>query len=282
MIIREINKLKKYLPAVALNCDFSQFEDALQVSEDSITTRILGEEIRLLIDGSLSSETSEHKPLTVLVERVICNQAFLASIPELDLILTEQGFAVSDGAGYTPASRQRVDKLSGNISSKLNEALDALVLYLVKSKKYASWRETEQFNYLSMALVYTFSEYCRHSPVSDKSPKNFSEFYNLIPSLYTALYQVVAPYLSSAYMDELVEKVRDNKIILPVELSVLSLVRDSVCLHVAGSVDIAHEKILAALRIMKKDIELFTTFASSPEAQSLDIAREDSPVYSML
>lgn len=281
MIVNEISTLKHYLPTITLNSSFSMFSDYLQVAEDYITDRILGEDLRVIIEGN-PDKSSPHRPLAILVERTICNMAFLQSIPDLDLVLTEQGFAVTNSTAYSPASRQRVEKLLQNITLKTDAACDALVSFLVRCEKYESWRGTRQFEYLSTALIYTYTEFCQHIPITEKSPRNWKEFYNCIPDLYTALCEVVSPYLSQDYVDELIEKVRDKEIIKKTEIEVLKLVKDAICLQVSGRQEQAHEKTLTALKKVKKDIDLFPTFAISEEAKSIDIPREDSPIYSML
>lgn len=280
MIIKSFDTVKKYLPTIGLKLDNSIIEDALQVAEEDITEKILGEELRNLIEGN--RENKDYNDLRILTERVISNLAFMNSIPEIDLILTEQGFAVFDGSGYNPASRQRVDALLKNITEKVNNSLDKLVTFLVKSKKYEYWRSSEQFNYLSSAMVYSFSEFNKIVAIQDSAPKNYMEFYNIIPELYSALYSPVAAYLSCEYIDELVEKVRDKEVISVNEIRVTNLVKEAICLHVSNRKENAHIKTMQALQILRNNPEEFPTFTSSPEAARLDIKREDSPVYMML
>lgn len=282
MIISNINTMRKYLPSIISSTTLDVFEDALQVAEDSLTDKVLGDDLKNLIEGNLHSESRDHEQLIKLVERVICNLAFLNSIPEIDLILTSSGFAVTSADEYTPASRQRVDTLISTLNNKVNDGIDALVKFLACSKKYAEWRGSEQFNYISSGIILSYSEFCHHAKITQASVKNWNEFYLIIPSLYSSLYQDVAPYLSSDYIDELIEKVRDNEIFTANGIKVLNLIKDAICASVSEDTELSREKIFSALQIMKANPALFPTFTASDEVKKIDIAREDTPIYSML
>lgn len=272
MIIEDIYTFQKYIPTAVFIQSFSMIEDALQVAEDWLTEKIISEDTL--------KEIEKNEIALSLVKRAICTLAFYNAIPEIDLVLTEHGFAVTSAEVYTPASRQRVEALLNKTRERSKWAIDTVVRFLLKN--YDDWRGTEQYKELSSTFISTIEDFEQHSGIIDPAAE-WKTFLNTIPKMRNWIQEKVYPYMSAEYISELLEKFRDKEyIIIPEETQVLEYIQDAVCLGVSENNDAAQVKLTNALSIMRKHPGKFQTWAASPEAKGYTPDRSKTNIYSML
>lgn len=84
--------------------------------------------------------------------RMVVSAAFVAVMRQLDLVLTPTGFGVVSNDNVSPASKQRVDALEGQLR-KSEYVSRAIVLMLLRSEE---WGETQQ---AVANIPYMFDEY---------------------------------------------------------------------------------------------------------------------------
>lgn len=273
--------MKPFLPAVEMKGTPTIFNDALEVAQDSLVSDIIGTDLETQLELRQPADAK----LLKLCQRVISQQAFLHSIPDLDLVLTDAGFAVVNNEQTTMASRERVQALTINLQSKLDASKDALVLYLLKTAAYDDWRGTEEFARLSDGLILTYGEFkdaaVLNNTTAQAYPKSWSEFLELNSALNVALMTDVASYISKDYATELIEDIRDKETLLPNETKVLKLVKIAICAFALGDRKLGLEQTMKAVAVMKANISDFPTFDVSPESQALDISHDDTPIFSM-
>ena len=274
MIVNGFQEMKRYLPASQMKMPAEFFDDALEVAQDSIKEEILGEELT----ERLEQNNNADRQLLGLVRRAISLEAFLRSIPRLDLVITEAGFGVASNQDIAPASRER-------ISRELDAAKDRIVSFLIKSKVYEDWRGTEEFAALTDGLFLTYADFKEHAPFSQKVaetwPRSWAEFRRLGAALNVALTSDVAAYISPEYAEELLEKVRDVEVLLPSERKVLRMVKTASAAVALGDRDTGLAEAIKAAAFMKAHLSDFPTFAGSDAASDLSLQHDDSSIYSM-
>lgn len=86
-----------------------------------------------------------------LVEAYIYRSAAYESLPSLDLILTDSGFAVVSNQNLAPASRERVAALRESLRQQASDARDLLLISLCKDE---TWRETDKCRTLRDTLLW--------------------------------------------------------------------------------------------------------------------------------
>ena len=155
MLVEGYKEMKPFLPAVEMKGQPVIFDDALDVAQNALVAEIIG----TALESQLEQRQIADARLLKLCQRVISQQAFLSSIPDMDLILTDAGFGVVNNEQMTMASRERVQALSANLKLKLDDGKDALILYLLRTSTYEDWRGTEEFARLSDGLILTFAEF---------------------------------------------------------------------------------------------------------------------------
>jgi len=281
MLVNGYAEMKPFLPAVEMKGTPTIFNDALEVAQDSLVSDILGTDL----EAQLESRSQADAKLLKLCQRVISQQAFLDSIPDLDLVLTDAGFAVVNNEQTTMASRERVQALTINLQAKVDASKDALVLYLLKTTAYDSWRGTEEFSRLSDGLILTFGEFkdaaVLNNITAQAYPKSWSDFLDLNSALNVALMTDVASYISKDYAIELIEDIRDKEPLLPNEVKVLKLIKIAISAIALGDRKLGLDQTLKAVAIMKANLTDFPTYDVSPESQALDIVHKDTPIFSM-
>ena len=286
MIVSGYTEMKPFLPAVEMKSASNDiFDDALEVAQDDLVATIIGTDLEALLEAA-KVNPDPHAKLRKLCQRVISQQAFLKSIPDLDLVLTDAGFGVVSNEKTVMASKDRVQSLSTNMKAKLDESKDALVMYLLRTTAYDSWRGTEEFGRLSDGLILTYGEFkdvgVLNNITAQTYPKSWGDFLDLNSALNVALMTDVASYISKEYAIELMEKVRDKEPMIPNEKKVLKLIKIAISAIAMGDPATGLEQTLKAVSFMKANPDDFTTFMESDESKALDLQHSDTPIFSML
>lgn len=280
MIIDNFLQLKKYLPTIVIKGDVTAIDDYIIIAEEELTEDILSSDLYDIV----IMKKDEDRKLIEKCERIVALSSFLMAIPDLDLVLTQSGFAVHNSESMSPASTARVKSLITSISERLDKARDSLIRFLLSSTLYADiWRVTVQFEKITSCIIPTYSEFKEYAPFSTpKYPNNYSEFKRLIPSLEIALMGEVSSYISRDYSLELIEKIRDNEPSTPEESEVIKLVKYAICAISLDNNAMGRTHVLKARSFMLKRPSMFPTFINSPEGQTLDSTVDNSPIFSML
>lgn len=282
MLVNTLASFKSFLPAVNLQEGFELYIDAIEVAQDGLVNDILGEDL----EKSLEDLNPEDEKLLRLCQRAISLEAFLKSIPEMDLMLTEAGFAVRNNDQMAPASTARINALKESLANKLDAAKDRLTDYLFRTSRYDDWRGTEQFARLSDGLIMTLTEFRDVAVKNERSlpmyPKSWQDFIELNPALNVALMTKTAAYISRDFAEELIEKIRDKEILTAAEKTVLKIVKTAIAAYAMGDDIVGDEQSIKARNMMKAAPDDFPAFNSSAEAAELDFSHEDTPIFSML
>lgn len=281
MIVTGFSEMKRFLPSIEMKGQPTVFDDALEMAQDALVSEILGHDLELLIERNLPEDAK----LRRICQRIISVQAFLKSIPEMDLVLTDSGFAVISNNDLAPASKERVASLTAGLSAKLDESKDDLVTFLMRTAKYDDWRGTEEFARISDALILTYAEFKDLAILNDITapayPHSWSDFMKLNSALNVALMTDVASYISKEYAEEILEKIRDKETFLPAELKAVKIIKIAIAAIALGDRKAGMEQAIKAFSFMKSEPDIFTTFAASPEASDLTLTHDDSPIFMM-
>ena len=282
MIVRDYNEMKPFLPAMEMKGEPTIFQDALRTAQERLTEFILGSDLEALLE-----QRDEHQSdLLRRCQRIISVDAFLSSIPEMDLVLTDAGFAVINTQDMAPASKERIQRLFDTMQRKLDDNLDGLVRYLVRTSQYNPWRGTEQFARLSDGLIMTLAEFrdaAVLNPITEPAwPKRWKEFLDLNSALNVALTTTVASYISTEYADEILEKMRDLESFFPKERVVLKLIKTAIAAIAMGDNETGVRQAIKAAQYMKANPDDFPTFMASAAAHDLTLTYTDTPIFSLL
>lgn len=282
MFVRNYTEMKPFLPAIEMKAAQTIFDDALDTAQQDLVADIIGTDLETQLENRAQADAA----LLKLCQRIISIAAFLASIPELDVVLTDAGFGVVSNQDMAPASKERVAALTGALQKRLDESKDRLVTFLMKTEAYIAWRGTEEFARISDGLILTFTEFRDVAVFSPRTaelyPKSWSEFLRLNAALNVALTADVAAYISPEYATELLEKVRDNEAMGANEKKVLQLVKVAIASIALGDKETGMTEVFKAVALMKKNLSDFPTYAQSDAAKDRTAEHGDTPIFYMI
>ena len=146
MITIDQQTFEKYVPAFA-SAESYTF-DRMSPYVDVMLRAVEGREVN----------TSDDMPETLrsVVERYVCLAAARKAVPQLDLILTANGFGVVSNQNVAPASRERVNALIEQLRIDESEAFDMLLAELLQNDWVPFreivllflWRSFRSFSYI--------------------------------------------------------------------------------------------------------------------------------------
>lgn len=281
MLVSGYTEMKAFLPAIEMKGTPTIFNDALELAQEALVDDIIGSDLETILER----RASEDSRLLKACQRVIAMEAFLKSIPEVDLVLTDSGFGVISNQDVAPASKERVANLTAGLQARLDESKDRLVSFLMASTKYDDWRGTQQFARLADGLILTFAEFrdlAVYNPVSAPLyPKTWQDFLKLNSALNVALTSDVAAYISTDFADELLQKVLDKETLFPNEKKVLRMVKIAIASIAMGDRETGIAQAIKAVAFMRSVPDDFPTFINSSAAQDLTNEHTDTPMFYM-
>ena len=125
MIVETLETVQKILPSYNLKSDESlelRMSEFLARAQEWVTQAIIGNTMIDRIESGLELDGAMKK-VQSMAARVICELAYLTAIAELDLQLSEAGFVVQNNEKMSPASQQRVERLTLSLEERLNNII---------------------------------------------------------------------------------------------------------------------------------------------------------------
>lgn len=107
---------------------FPLVESELYMAKAFVRT-LMGDEVYNQLEDlpPVFDESDGDLRLSVCAARYICISAYDRAIPHLDLVLTNDGFAVVSNDNLAPASAERVERLRKCVKAQADDALDELI-----------------------------------------------------------------------------------------------------------------------------------------------------------
>lgn len=118
---------------------YGSIEAQLAATEYAMRGRLLGVAGMAYMEGQ-----GEESMLMACYKSLVCLEAFLASLRQLDLVLTPTGFGVVSNDNLAPASKQRVDALEAQLRTQYCKVL-AMTLNLLRSENWGATAQARHF-----------------------------------------------------------------------------------------------------------------------------------------
>lgn len=151
-IITDQDALADYIPNMIVNVKgettlFDKIAVHLQAAEDWVIRTFTSQKPFTAIVGYVADN-----PIRTLTARLIVAEALRLAVPSLDLVFTPNGFAVTQTSNLTPASKQRVDRLIGSLSTLRDECIAQLLPLL---PGVSQWLNSDRAEYFGATLFPT-------------------------------------------------------------------------------------------------------------------------------
>ena len=148
-IITSEDQLRSHLPNIVQTVKgerpyLTALSNYLDLAEEWVITNITS---KLVFDTiTYLKDENEVKKVT---SRLVLTEALRKAIPSLDIVLTPNGFGIVNSSNISPASKPRVDRLIGAMTSQRDECIAALLKLLIH---YDDWIVSDQGKYFGETL----------------------------------------------------------------------------------------------------------------------------------
>ena len=269
MILNNINEARRFLPSLNLTLDNARFEDFFRRAQQWLVSRVIGTETESVIDNCLTVGTDGPLlKLATLCQRVIAEKALYDAIPEMDMQLTEAGFAVQNNDRFAPASAQRVDRLLDTLPGRIATDIDTLVAYMSDHTQAIEhrigWYGSEQHKRLTSCFVPYWKEmesglkkYRQQTEVFD-----YDHFYNMLRPGANETRALAAYYISVAEYDRLLSLYRDGQL-TEVQRDAVSHLKEAAIAKLAREPRQAINEVIECRNVMLSDPDSFPEFKAS-------------------
>ena len=283
MILNNITQAQQFLPSLNLTLENNRFHDFFLRAQEWLVSHIIGEDIEDVLEMDMNvGQEDIHSELRLKCQRVIAEKALLDAIPEMDMQLTEAGFAVQNNQDFSPASSQRVDRLLAKMPERIAQDIDGLVSFLMTystgNAAYGYWRSSDQFNYLTAAFVPYYEEYNR---IALPKANTYEAYYAALDTVAREMMKVADYYVSKAEIERLVELYRDGEALQVHRVAITEL---KVVGIAAFCGDIAHARNAAvnARETMLGNPDSFPEFKASSAFNSSNINLDGGKMVNFL
>ena len=150
VLIADNGTLMQFVPNV-LKCvqgELSLYEKIaphLEVAEQWLTATFLSERVLTVI----TSGADDSYRLLHYARMVVTAEAMLHAVPQLDLVLTPNGFGIVNNANVVPASKERLQRLLATLEKIRDDALQVLLPLLAAQ---GDWRESKPCLFFEQTL----------------------------------------------------------------------------------------------------------------------------------
>ena len=175
-LILDNNTLLHFVPNVLKSVQgelalFDKIEPHLQVAEDWLTANFLSAPVLEMLSTSGDDATNKllhHARIAEVAE------AMLHAIPQLDLVLTPNGFGIVSNSNVAPASKERVERLLCSLEKMRDDTLQVLLPMLTAE---AAWADTAPCQYFQ-SVLYPWLDLPRQLGSTDHVWQRFQELHS--------------------------------------------------------------------------------------------------------
>lgn len=210
MIIKNIDDIKKHIP-LNTNEDIAKFAAQIDRAEQRYLKPVIGLDLYTSLDEYINAEdpTADKaldaiKPLCIAV---VANFCYFLSIPQLDVVSTDAGFAVVSNANQAPASTARVEKLQQSIKEAGFDAIEALLEFLETNKDdYDEWTSSDAYTMQEQNIINSAAEFSKYLGIENKRLL----FARLRDYITTVEDTVLPTYIGSGTVEYIKEQIKET------------------------------------------------------------------------
>ena len=174
LLIPDNNVLLQFVPNVLKSVQgetllFDKIAPHLEVAEAWLTTMFLSEAVLT----ELPTRDANNK-LLHYARMAVAAEAMLHAVPQLDLVLTPNGFGVVSNTNIAPASKERVERLLLSLEKMRDDTLSILLPLLENTE---AWATSDPCLYFEQTL-YPWLDLPRKLGSTDHSWQRFQELHS--------------------------------------------------------------------------------------------------------
>lgn len=255
MIISTIDGFVEAIPT-AQGTEFGVLKPYVSDAEtEMMSVHILG---KTLFDHIAALDHNDQ--LWLLLRNTIANMAYRNAIPFVDLIQTNNGFAVVSSSNQAPASKERVERLIAQCEAMIDRNMDLLIIQIMATPAALEKWVLDALKQFTSCLFVTGIDYAG----STMAKCSRTDFLKAKTVMLNAQDTVLAPAISRAYLDELILKNRTRQWDVN-DLPVVDACKQILSMIVDGKTDPAKKRLNQLLADMESRINSYPTYKTSAE-----------------
>jgi hypothetical protein len=286
MIVDSIDIIKQHVATIAEDMNFAIFEKYVQAAESWTKTHLLGKELYNFIETNKAVQ--EYSDLVEKTQRIIALNGFARSIPFMDLMQTNAGFAVANTEKVAPASKERVAALRSGTQKEYEDAVEDLLLFLelqvmeeTPPSYISDWTASPVYTILTDTFLPTYDLFKLYAPYSEVVaniyPNCRFDFVRLKGKMRLVVAKKFRNVLGGELTDMLLEYLRDKD--LPEKyFKLVELLRFALASYTLGLDEQGDEFMNDIISIMKENPGEFPDWTGN----YADGTRKESPIVGML
>ncbi|MDR2064449.1 MAG: hypothetical protein LBP85_01870 [Prevotellaceae bacterium] len=280
MIVDNLNILKKHVATIAPDSiNFEDLEAHVSAAESWLENDITGKDLYGFVAIKKAAETDLH--LVNKVQRIISLKAFGNAVPQLNLVLTSAGFAVTNNEKVAPASKERVADLRYSLKKQCADAVEDLLAYLENDETYKElWKSSPSYSLLTDSFLPTFVLFKNYAPYSEQTasifPKCRLDFAALRGKMRSVMAGKIEGSIGKKLVEELLSAMRSNAL-SNTQRQLLEPLRFALAAYTLGMNDEGDLFINQALSVIKDSPDDFPDSGLTFGTQEW----KDSPIINM-
>lgn len=213
-LLRTNEELQLYLGNVANTLSIERLMPTIEtVEEDVLVREYLGHAQYVALKTAYTNNTLDQpgnahlKALLPYTQRLLAYMAVLDFMGELIVKIDGNGLSISKTERQEAARMWQVNKLEERYERAGYRAAEGLLNFLAENKaSYTDWASSDAFEELTNCLISTAAEFNKHYPIG----RSRLIFMRMKPAMIDCQLKFIRPVISEAYLDELIEKLRDD------------------------------------------------------------------------
>lgn len=239
MILSSLVQFQHAIPTAAGVTEWEELLTFVESAEQWLKRNVLGKNfydniiLEIETGGSGSGDPLATTELLLFCRVIVANHAYWDAIPFLDVIHTDAGFGVIQSQNRTPASKERIERLRAQCLLRRDAAIEDLIAYLYENDQFADlWKGDSVFDDMFGSLLPTLEIFRKYNNIADRATLD-----KIRPAIIAVQNTILADSISQEYVDELVEKQKDNDF-TPADNNIIPMLRDALAkLAIAHGVD---------------------------------------------
>lgn len=211
MLFKTIDQIKEYFSFLAQS-DVKFLKPHIIRAENKYMRKYLGSEFYITLNDYVADNGETDETLEDLLEVLrpaLGAFAVKDAVSQLNLVLTDSGFAVTESTGLAPASKQRTDDLKAELEESAWDGIEAMLQFLEENKEnYAEWVASDGYTQAHRNLINSAVEFFDLVNL-ETSRLMFSRLRAIMDNVETL---VIAKEISSELLDEIKEQIEDDSV----------------------------------------------------------------------
>lgn len=275
LLINTIEDFVRWIPT-ASGSEWSALQPHVETAQLYLTRDLLGDDLVDAIKLLPATDASR-----IVANKLLAVLAYHAAIPFVDLVQTENGFAVVSNNNLAPASKERVERLIAWCEGEIDELTDLLIkLVMGNTDLLVKWTLFPEFKEIVNCFFVTGKDFAGFINSTEKLRRK--EFLQHKAELLSWQENIIAPVISKNYLTQLITEIRAQTFD-PSSAIVINYCKLVLSALVAGDKNEVEGLLSKISNLFDAKFATYTAYAASEEYAlknaTRDVNKADHPTF---